>query len=155
MYPYQQMYQQPVQQYQQMPQQMQNANQNVQMQNSNQNMQMQNGGFVTVANENMAYSYPVAHGTCMTFKVEGQPIVIEKSMGFSQFEPPKIDRYRLVKEEITEEKQESKSSNDDSWKRDFDDIKLKIEVLENEIASIKSKARPATKRKEDSKDDTD
>ena len=72
MYPYQPMYQQIQQMQQPAIPQMQNASPNMQVQGTNQNMQMQNGGFVTVANENMAYSYPVAHGTCMTFKVEGQ-----------------------------------------------------------------------------------
>ena len=92
------MYQQSMypQTYQQMlPQQMQ-------MQSQQQIPQIQNGGFVSVPNENMVYSYPVAPGNCVTFKIEGQPIVMEKSMGFSQLESPRIERYRLVKEDVIE-----------------------------------------------------
>lgn len=64
-----------------------------------QNTQIQDGGFMVVPSEEIARTYPVAPGKCITFKIEGQPIVIEKSMGFSQLEAPKIDRYRLIKEE--------------------------------------------------------
>ena len=96
------MYQQPMypQLYQQMlPQQMQ-------MQSQQQTPQIQNGGFISIPNENMVYSYPVAPGNCVTFKIEGQPIVMEKSMGFSQLESPRIERYRLVKEDVVEPVQE-------------------------------------------------
>lgn len=154
MYPYQPMYQQIQQMQQPAIPQMQNASQNMQVQGTNQNMQMQNGGFVTVANENMAYSYPVAHGTCMTFKVEGQPIVIEKSMGFSQFESPKIDRYRLVKEEITEEKPEVQET-ENHWESWIEDIKTRIEIVEKELAALKAKPKPVAKKKEDTKDDSE
>ena len=44
---------------------------------------IQNGGFVSVPNEEIVNSYPVAPGKCVTFKIEGQPIVMEKSMGFA------------------------------------------------------------------------
>lgn len=61
--------------------------------------QVQNNGFISVPNEDIVNTYPIAPGNCVTFKIEGKPIVIEKSMGFSQFESPKIDRYRLVRED--------------------------------------------------------
>lgn len=64
-------------------------------------MQIQNGGFLSVPNEEIAVNYPVAPGNCVTFKIEGKPIVMEKSMGFSQLESPRVERYRLVKEEPT------------------------------------------------------
>jgi hypothetical protein len=80
-------------QYYQQPQQPQQQIQNLQQQ------QIQDGGFMVVPSEDIARSYPVAPGKCLTFKIEGKPIVIEKSMGFSQLEAPKIDRYRLTKEE--------------------------------------------------------
>lgn len=62
--------------------------------------QIQNNGFISVPNEDMALNYPVAPGNCVTFKIEGKPIVMEKSMGFSQLEAPRVERYRLVKEEV-------------------------------------------------------
>lgn len=154
MYPYQPMYQQMQQMQQPAIPQMQNASQSMQVQCTNQNIQMQNGGFVTVANENMAYSYPVAHGTCMTFKVEGKPIVIEKSMGFSQFESPKIDRYRLVKEEITEEKPKVQET-ENPLESGIEDIKTRIEIVEKEIEALKAKPKPVAKKREDTKDDSE
>ena len=67
-----------------------------------QTQQIQNGGFMSAPNEAFVFNYPVALGNCVTFKIEGQPIVMEKSRGFSQFESPKIDRYRLIKEDSEE-----------------------------------------------------
>ena len=64
--------------------------------------QIQNGGFMLVPSEEIVKTYPVAPGNCVTFKIEGQPIVMEKSMGFSQLEAPRVDRYRLVREEDIE-----------------------------------------------------
>ena len=84
----------------------QNYQQNYQQQAQPQQPQIQNGGFLPAPNENYVNSYPVGAGNCITFKIEGKPIVIEKSMGFSQLESPKIKRYRLVEEEEAEAIQE-------------------------------------------------
>ena len=144
MYPYQQMYQQQMQ-YQPQAQQ--------QMQQPQQQMQIQNGGFVPIRDESMVYSYPVEFGKCVTFKVEGKPIVIEKSMGFSQFESPKIERYRLVKEEIKEEIPEEQVDRK-TWETELENLHEKIEALEKDIQYLKAKARSTTnKKKEDVKDD--
>jgi hypothetical protein len=101
-------------------------------------------GFISVRSENEAINYPVAPGNCVTFKIEGQPIVIEKSMGFSQFDSPKFDRYRLVKEDMPkpEEHQhdadskslESIMSEIDRMKSDINDLKSRIkeEIEDNE-----------------------
>jgi len=62
-------------------------------------MQMQNGGFISVPSEQVARNYPVAPGSVMTFKIENQPYVCEKAQGFSQFEGPIFNKYKLVKEE--------------------------------------------------------
>jgi len=94
-------------------------------------MQIQDGGFVSVPNEEMVYSYPVAMGKCVTFKVEGKPIIIEKSMGFSQFEAPRIKRFRLVEEE-TEKSEETKDITDiDKVKSDIKEIWGKLNEIEN------------------------
>lgn len=144
MYPYQQMYQQQMQ-YQPQAQQ--------QMQQPQQQMQIQNGGFVPIRDESMVYSYPVEFGKCVTFKVEGKPIVIEKSMGFSQFESPKIERYRLVKEEFKEEIPEEQVDRK-TWETELENLHGKIEALEKDIQYLKAKARSTTnKKKEDVKDD--
>lgn len=44
--------------------------------------QIQNGGFISARSEDEVLNYPVAPGNCVTFKIEGQPIVMEKAMGF-------------------------------------------------------------------------
>lgn len=101
---------------------------------STQPTQIQNGGFVSLPSEEMVYSYPVAMGNCVTFKIEGKPIVMEKSMSFSQFEAPKIKRFRLVEEE-TASGNESYDTNGmtdiDKVKSDIKDIWDKIDELEN------------------------
>ena len=95
-------------------------------------MQIQDGGFVTIPNAEMVYNYPVGMGKCVTFKVEGKPIIIEKSMGFSQFDSPKIERYRLVKEEAEDPQSfESGMSELDKVKSDIKEIWGKIDEIEN------------------------
>ena len=68
-------------------------------QQMNQNMQIQNSGFVSVRSEAEARSYPVAYGNSVTFKDETAPYVYTKTMGFSQLETPRFEKYKLVKEE--------------------------------------------------------
>jgi hypothetical protein len=77
--------------------------------------------------EEFAFNYPVGMGNCVTFKVEGKPIVIEKSMGFSQLESPRIERYRLIKEDQEPQKEET----------DLDRINVEIKAIWDEINSIK------------------
>lgn len=94
--------------------------------------QIQDGGFVTIPNADMVYNYPVAMGKCVTFKVEGKPIIIEKSMGFSQLDSPKIERYRLVKEENEVfETSEDSISELDKVKSDIKEIWGKLDEIEN------------------------
>lgn len=102
--------------------------------------QIHNGGFISIPSEEMVNTYPVAPGNCVTFKIEGKPIVMEKSMGFSQFESPKIDRYRLVKEDV--EVEEVKETVDD-----YDEIKTSISELWGAIDDIRSNMeKPATEK---------
>lgn len=94
--------------------------------------QIQDGGFVTIPNADMVYNYPVAMGKCVTFKVEGKPIIIEKSMGFSQLDSPKIERYRLVKEDSeNNDSGEYGMSELDKVKSDIKDIWGKLDEIEN------------------------
>lgn len=93
---------------------------------------IQDGGFVTIPSAEMVYSYPVAMGKCVTFKVEGKPLIIEKSMGFSQLDSPKIERYRLVKEESEDvEISGDKMSELDKVKSDIKEIWGKLDEIEN------------------------
>ena len=126
--------------YMQYPYQMPQQNQ------STQNKQVQNAGFIMVRSEEEAYQYPVAAGNCVTFKVENEPIVIEKSMSFSQLDNPKIDRYRLVREEIIDPAPiEAVEVNIPDY-----DIRDELQAIRDELEGIKRKlynnVKPSKKR---------
>ena len=90
-------------------------------------------GFVGVRSEEEARAYPVAPGNSVTFKVEGQAIIIEKTMGFSQFDTPKIEKYRLVKETPEEPpKVEESPQYKDLWD-EIAGIKTEIELLKKGV----------------------
>lgn len=111
--------------------------------------QIQNGGFMLIPNENVAYNYPVAPGNCVTFKVEGKPIIIEKSMGFSQFDSPRLEIYDLVKREMKPQTEEVAENN-------LDGLKDEINSIWNEINALKNGRKPnSTKRKEVVENDAD
>ena len=107
-----------------------------------QNQQIQNGGFMVVPSEEMARTYPVAPGNCVTFKIEGKPIVMEKSMGFSQLEAPRIDRYRLVREEdmSTEATAPQEAPKDVSMEnKTIEELKGQIEGIRADIDDLKKR----------------
>ena len=111
-------------------------------------MQIQNGGFVVVRSEQEVYNYPISLGSCITFKIEGQPIVMEKIMGFSQLEAPRIKRYRLVEEEVQNEPQKSTETETFDAKdinTTIDNLKAEIKAIYGEIEGIKDKLKPTQK----------
>lgn len=110
--------------------------------------QIQNGGFVNVPSEDVIPTYPVALGNCVTFKIDGKPIVIEKIRGFSQFEAPMIKRYRLVEEEKQEEVKEATPDN-----IALDTIRGEIKAIWGEIATLKEPKKPTSRKKEVVADD--
>lgn len=136
---------QPFQQYQysqQIPQPVQPAPQiQPQMQ-----PQMQNSGFMLAPSEEYVNSYAVAPGNCITFKIEGKPLILEKSKGFSQLEAPRIDRYRLIKEEQPEPVD---NANNLTVNDRFIDIENKIASMWSEIEGLKNVKKPTTKRNGD------
>ena len=141
MYPYQNYYQQPVQQpviQQPIQQPIQQANQQ-----PIQQQPIQNGGFVIVQDENEITRYPVAHGNIVTFRIENQPVVVEKSLGYSQFDTPHYERYRLIKEDMpVPEAKEYILKND--FQTAFDGLRSEIDELKSQI----SKTEKTTRKKE-------
>ena len=136
------------------PQQMQMPMQSQQNQQSQQNTPpIQNAGFILVRSEEEAYRYPVASGNCVTFKVENEPIVIEKSMSFSQLDNPKIDRYRLVREEIVEEPKTLETV--EMVNSMPDELKDELQAIRRDIEGIKRKldSKPVAKKREVSDDE--
>lgn len=152
--PYQYQYQNMYPQYQQPlsplnqqlnPTQMNQPINNQQMQPQiQQPVQMQNGGFISVASEEEAFKWAVAPGNVMTFKVQGKPIVIEKSMGFSQLEEPKIDKYRLVKEDAVEV--DPAPDVEYALQADVKALKNDVVTLKKEVDGLKAKSQEAFKK---------
>lgn len=134
----------PQQMAQQMPQQMSQMSQMSQQPVQ----QIQNGGFLAAPNEEYVRTYPVALGNCVTFKIEGKPYVMEKSMGFSQLDSPKIEKYRLVKEEPSECSNSPQNDPEDirAIISSIDKINEQIEALWSEIEAIKAN-RPKAQTK--------
>lgn len=131
------------------PQQMQQ----LQMQQYQQQMQqpvqpqIQNGGFVSVHSQKEALDYPIAPGNSITFIDENAMKCYIKTKGFSPFEPPKFDTYKLVKENATEtsEKLPSDGVSDSqtnsieyATKEQFDALSARIERLNEEYGSTVS-----------------
>lgn len=103
--------------------------------------QIQNGGFVSVRSEDEAKNYPVAQGTSVTFKNETAPYIYTKTMGFSQLDRPMFEKYKLVKEDLVEEK-----PRDDSV---VEKVKAEIAALWNEVNALKEKKPPYNNRKKE------
>ena len=61
--------------------------------------QIRSGGIVSVPSEEAARNYPVAPGFTVTMRDETAPYLYEKTMGFSQLEPPVFRKARLLFEE--------------------------------------------------------
>lgn len=102
--------------------------------------QMQNGGFVPVRNEFEARNYPVAPGNSVTFKDESAPYIYTKTMGLSQFDAPKFDKYKLVKEVPSEPSEMPQNSSFDDkpiW-NSIDKLKAEIGAMQSEIEAIRN-----------------
>lgn len=92
-------------------------------------------GFVVVGTEDEALKYPMAPGNSIMFKVESQPIVIEKTMGFSQLDSPVIAKYRLVKEDAPEPTE----APEYALKEDIDSIREEIDKIHAMISRRRKK----------------
>lgn len=107
--------------------------------NYNQNT-IQNGGFVTVQSENDARMYPVAHGTSVTFRDENAPFIYTKTLGFGQLDSPSFEKYRLVKEQISEIGPKSEPGQDLSiyiTKTEFDTLRDEIDGLKQAVEDLR------------------
>jgi len=112
-----------------------------QMQQNN-SLPNQSFGFVSVRNEMEARNYPVAYGNSVTFKDENAPYVYTKTMGFSQLETPRFEKYKLVKEEPETAQKEPLLSSQDNLhsyveKSDLDAVWSEIEAIKKTIAKKK------------------
>lgn len=131
-------------------------------------MQQTQSGFVSVHSEEEALRYPIAPGNSITFKIEGQPILIEKTMGFSQLDSPRVERFRITRDGAPEESPRYAMSEDigkvrDSLSADIESVrsslaedmeKIKknlteeIDMIEEELEKIRTSI-PKRRRTED------
>jgi hypothetical protein len=143
--------------YQYYPQQYQQNNQQmVGAQMSLPQQQPQFGGFVSVRNEMEARNYPVAPGNSVMFRDETGPYIYSKSMGYSQLDTPRFDKYRLVKEEDAPvstcephtEVLNDKTDNLPTYalKSEFDALQELVGALAEDVDLLKSKRQPAKKK---------
>jgi len=154
--PYQQYPQQYPQQYQQYG--YQQPQQNQMPQQLQQPQQIQNGGFLSAPNEEFARNYPVGLGNSVTFKDENAPYVYTKTMGFSQLESPRFEKYRLIKEDAVMPSNppdkadlDGKAMNDtiDGIISDIEAIKEEIRVIKERLKSIKPMKKPVKEDEDD------
>ena len=60
---------------------------------------IRSGGIVSVPSEEVARNYPVAPGVTVTMRDESAPYLYEKTMGYSQLEPPIFRKARIIFED--------------------------------------------------------
>ena len=84
-----------------------------------------------------AQNYPVAPGNSVSFKIENQPFLCIKSMGFSPLEKPVFDTYRLVKEDMAiSVEEEPKYALMDEFR-----------ALEDKVTEIEKSLKPGRRKK--------
>lgn len=128
--------------------------------NQSSQTQIQNSGFLPVPDEAFARNYPVAYGNSVMFKDENAPYIYTKTMGFSQMDVPKFEKYRLVKEEPSERPNLPQNGLEDikAIISSIDKINEQIEALWSEIEAIKanrSKAQTKNSGTKQIKDEND
>mgnify|MGYP007056245375 CR=1 FL=1 len=118
--------------------------------------QIQNGGFVSVANIEVARNWPIAPGNSVTFKDENAPYVYTKTMGFSQLDRPAFEVYRLVKEEAAQTAQNAPASASNSpgvsvpdyaLKSDLDALSGLVDNIKGELTEFRTKLDGITDKK--------
>ena len=102
--------------------------------------------FVVVSNEDEIRRYPVAPGGLITFRIENQPIIVEKSLGYSQFDSPHYERYRMTKEDMPEVQPKEYILKSD-YENAKNEIFSQIEDLKSHISALEKK--PTRKKVEE------
>lgn len=100
------------------------------------NQQMQNNGIITVRTRQEAFNYPIAPGNSLTFKNETEPYIYTKTLGFSQFDRPVFEVFRLEREDLTQDAVPEQESTETSYMT-LDDATL----LQNEINALKEEVK--------------
>lgn len=106
-------------------------------------------GFVRVRSEEEAFGYPVAPGNSVTFINESAPYCYVKTMGFSQLDRPTFERYRLVKEEPSQNAQNTEKSTDKENTRQVDEYAQKSDVakLQRDVEALRVAVKTLNEQK--------
>lgn len=118
--------------------------------------QIQNGGFIRVQSENEARQYPVAPGYSVTFIDDSASYCYTKTMGFSQFDKPKFEKFKLVKQEDeTDTKTAEKTKEEPKVDLSAYATKAELEPIITELDALKNiiKIPTPVKEKEKNKDE--
>jgi hypothetical protein len=106
-------------------------------------------GFVRVRSEEEAFGYPVAPGNSVTFINESAPYCYVKTMGFSQLDRPTFERYRLVKEEPSQNAQNAEKTPDKENTRPEDEYAQKSDVakLQRDVEALRVAVKTLNEQK--------
>jgi hypothetical protein len=77
--------------------------------------------------EEEALKFPVAPGNSIMFKIENQPLIIEKTMGLSQLDAPVVKYIDLLERKPKEE------TKDYATKEDLDQLRQDIQALQEKL----------------------
>ena len=111
-----------------------------QLQNLQQPPQIQNGGLISAPSIEFAQNYSVAPGTSVMFKIESQPYICTKTLGFSQLDQPVFEIYRLIKEDIPAEREqivEEKTAVEYLPLMEGDKIKEELSKMKSDLDFLK------------------
>ena len=112
----------------------------------------QNGDFYVVPNEDAVLRWPVAPGSLVTFKIENQPVLIEKSLGFSKFDSPHYDRFKLVKEEMAQKEEKPGEDKYSALEDRIQALSADFTALKEQVTALEAK-KPGRPKKEDSENE--
>ena len=99
---------------------------------------------IPISSREVAKNYPVAPRNSVSFKDENAPYIYIKTMGLSQFDPPKFEVFKLVKENEDENNEQSESTPENTEPQIpmveasvINDINESISVLDEEMKSTR------------------
>lgn len=92
------------------------------------------GGIVSVRSEQEARNYPVAPATSVTFHNENEPYIYTKTVG-SSLEPPRFEKFKLVKEEISNEEGKAIPVKEYVEKQEFEALTKDFNALKERMDS--------------------
>lgn len=135
----------------------QQSPQSTQVSQVSQPIMRESNDYIPVQNREIARNYPVAPGNTVNFRDENAPYIYRKTMGSSQFDAPKFEVIKLVKEEEIDTENIKSEKNEQSIEPDnmqnvkntqapiditvLNDINNSISVLNTEIKNELNEVR--------------